>query len=371
MRRSPRWIATAFGVVALLALLAVLAAPGGARSSVLSRDAEGWAAVRSYLLAHRTEVVLLDRPLADAAPGRGTLVLAFPWQHGAWDPGVAAAVRRHRAAGGHLLVAYSGGAGSLAEEQVLADLELPVAAARPKPPLAPSAWRRHVREVWRLEAEGPLAGTARDIELPALDRAPTPPLEAEALYRSPGGHPIAFAAERGTSRVVVVPAAALANARLALPGNADLLESLRRNLPAPWSFDELHHGLAAPGAASETLAQSRVLDLVVFQVVVLYLLFVAVLARRFGPAWREAPIVTGSTAAFFLGLGALHHRLGHHADAARRLLVRSRELERDPDRDSGLPADLEQRIAAGVGADGFLEAARSLARRRTPRRTAP
>ena len=49
--------------------------------------------------------------------------------------------------------------------------------------------------------------------------------------------------------------------------------------------------------------------------------------------------MTGSTGSFLLGLGALHHRLGHHAEAARRLLERVRELDRGAD----LPADLDRR----------------------------
>ena len=70
----------------------------------------------------------------------------------------------------------------------------------------------------------------------------------------------------------------------------------------------------------------RVFDLYLAHLAVVYLLGVSCLARRFGPAWIEAPVLTGSVAAFLVGLGALHHRLGHHRRAAELLVSRAREL---------------------------------------------
>ena len=69
--------------------------------------------------------------------------------------------------------------------------------------------------------------------------------------------------------------------------------------------------------------------------------------------------MTGSAGAFLLGLGALHHRLGHHAEAARRLLERVRELDRDAD----FPAELDRRAAA-AGPRELVALAREVARRR-------
>jgi hypothetical protein len=79
---------------------------------------------------------------------------------------------------------------------------------------------------------------------------------------------------------------------------------------------------------------------------VLYLVALWTLSRRFGPAWSEPPAVTGTTGSFLLGLGALHHRLGHHREAAERLLERVREL--DPGADlAGLgPADGPRELVA-------------------------
>lgn len=351
------WV-TAIALVAALGGIALLAG-GGARSSVLSRDPEGWAGVRRYLAARGTEVALLDRPLEESAPGRGTLVVAFPWQRGAWESSLAADVGRHLTAGGHLLIAYSGSAGAL-EELALSELGLESEPARPEPPLGPRAWRRHVTEVWHLAPEESLAGVVRPLAVPALDRVPAAPPATRALFRSPQGRPVVFSYPSHGGLVVVVPAPALANARLALPGNADLLESLTRSLPAPWSFDELHHGLVAAGSTAASDTHARVLDLVLVQLLVLYALAAVALGRRFGPPWREAPVVTGSTGAFFLGLGTLHHRLGHHAEAAHRLIDRSREL----DRHLNLPDAVERRAAAGVDASGLVEIARDVATRR-------
>jgi hypothetical protein len=109
----------------------------------------------------------------------------------------------------------------------------------------------------------------------------------------------------------------------------------------------------------ETAALGRTLDLILLHLTVLYLAAVLALARPFGPAWSPPPVVTGSTGAFLLGLGAIHHRLGHHREAAERLLARVREL----DRDLVLPAGLAHR-AGEAGAGGFVALAREVARRR-------
>jgi hypothetical protein len=158
-----------------------------------------------------------------------------------------------------------------------------------------------------------------------------------------------------------VPADAFANARLGKAGsagNADLLETLRRQLGDEWTFDEYHHGFTGRPLL-ETVALGRTLDLILLHLTVLYLAAVLVLARPFGPAWSPPPVVTGSAGAFLLGLGAIHHRLGHHREAAKRLLARVREL----DRELPLPAALDAR-ADDAGARGFVALAREVARRR-------
>ena len=367
--RGREWttaLAVLAGVAGAAALAALFGGGGGAASSALSRSPEGWAAARRYVEAREVAVDLLDRPLSEASPGRGTLVVAFPRQRApGLDP--EEGVLRHLRSGGHLLLAYSGDAPGPAEEQIFAALELGFVAARPEPPLAPLAWRRHAEAVWRLPPEEPsqagagLGAELGSLVLPALDWRPSAPGDARVLFRSPEGDPVALAYHRGRSLVAIVPAAALANARLALGGNPDLLESLVASLPAPWSFGEYHHGLGVRNTADPAAArQSRVLDLVLLQLVVLYGAALVALARRFGAPWRETPVVTGSTAAFFLGLGGLHHRLGHHAAAGRRLVERLRQLHPE----LSLPPELLRRADAVVDGPGLVELARRVARHR-------
>src|SRR5262249_21634621 len=153
-----------------------------------------------------------------------------------------------------------------------------------------------------------------------------------------------FEMTAGTGRVVVLPAEALSNARLFEAGNADLLEALSRALVEPWGFDEYHHGLSMPApdvAPQSTLA----FDVVLLHLVLLYALAASGLVRRFGPAWAEPSSMTGSTGTFLLGLGTLHHRLGHHHAAARLLLERAQQLDR-----GWTPSPEMVRTAHGAGA---------------------
>jgi hypothetical protein len=96
-------------------------------------------------------------------------------------------------------------------------------------------------------------------------------------------------------------------------------------VPGVWTFDEFHHGLLAPADAAA--GSGRSFDSYLLHVAFLYLLAVFAAIRRFGPAWSEPPVIAGSTAAFLVGLGGLHHRLGHHREGARQLVDRAREID--------------------------------------------
>ncbi len=302
------------------------------------------------------------------------------------------------------MLAYSGSDAGLAELLVLTGLGLPPAEVR-KAPLSPLAWRRFVREEWELR---PVASPSPPAPLPSpplppgegrpspksADESTFPPLpvgggamgeggqggevlgpvrvwaprsvpelpkSAEALYQGPTGRPVIASVPRLQGRIWLLPADALANARLGGAGNADLLESLLASLGPDWTFDEYHHGLAIVHA-EERGSFERILDLVLIHLAVLYGLAVLTLARRFGPAWREPPVVAGSAGSFLLGLGALHHRLGHHREAARRLLDRVRELAPD----AVVPEDLARR-AETADSRGLVEVARAVVRLRRGR----
>jgi hypothetical protein len=169
------------------------------------------------------------------------------------------------------------------------------------------------------------------------------------LLRDGKGAPTAFVFPRGRGHVSAFPAEAFSNARLGEPGNADFLEMLRQRLGERWAFDEFHHGLRAPLTPSETGPQ-RILLLYLLQVGFVYVLGLVAVARRFGPAWSEPLMASGSAATFLVGLGAFHNRLGHHREAAPLLLSRARELD-------GRLA-LVDNTASDAG--GFLELARGV-----------
>lgn len=317
------------GLVALL-VLSVAAAlltgrPLGVEASALSRGAFGLLAARLYLEAQGTPTMLLDRSL-DAPPPRGSvLVTSFPWQR--FMPAERLrGLDDHLLAGGTVLVAYTGKLWSTAENRVLADMGIGWRVESGPPALHPLRWREQAGEEWSLVPD-PGLRDAPPVRVSALSRVPRAPDSASVLFRRSKDLPVILSYRRGAGEVILLPAEALANGRLTAHGNADLLEALRLRLaPRPWVFDEYHHGLSAV-TSPEAGRLGRVFDLYVLHLVLAYVLGVLCLARRFGPAWTEAPSTVGSVAAFLVGLGALHHRLGHHSEAAGLLVSRARDLE--------------------------------------------
>jgi hypothetical protein len=353
------WIA--WGGLAVLVLAGIAAAvlaggSGEAQGSAVSRGPSGWLAARRFLEARGAAVTLWRRPLAGFT-GRGVLVLTFPWQHGELLE-TAGAIDRHLQRGGDVVLAWSGGSGNAGETLALEELGLTPEEVR-KAPLNPFVWRRFVREEWDLRPAVPAGEgkAAAPLRIWAPRQMPELPQAPEVLYRTPAGEPAVVRLRRHRGSLWLLPADALANARLGQAGNADLLETLHARLGGPWTFDEYHHGLVAIDV--EAGASRRTFDLVLFHLGLLYALAVLTLARRFGPPWKEAPVVAGSVGSFLVGLGALHHRLRHHRDAAERLLERTRELSPD----LALPDDLARR-AADAGPRELVELARDVVRLR-------
>lgn len=351
-------LVAAVALAALAAALLLAGAGVGRAPSALSAGAEGWRGARLVLESLGVEVELLDA--APESPGEGVLVTTFPRARGAARGLGAGEMVEHLRRGGTLVVGVSGDRPREAEEALLAALGLGSQRLRPPPPLAPRAWRRHADAELRLipAASGLRTGTVR-----AIDRFPAPPADAEVLFRghAPTGSgvedpPLVFTAEHGGGRLVVLPSDALANGRLDGAGNRDLLATLVASAPGPWRFDELSHGMlpAAASASGPPLA----FDLLALHLLLVYALGVVALARRFGPAWRE-PRDRGSSAGDFLAaLGHLHHRLGHHREAARLLVERRRDL--DP---RHVPEDVDP--GAVTDADGLVRLATELAPRST------
>jgi hypothetical protein len=378
-------VLASLAVLALVALTVALASGGGeAQGSSVSRGPSGWLAARKYLEARGAEVTLWREPL-DRFSGDGVLVVAFPWQHGKLLD-AAELIEAHLQRGGHVVLAWSGASNNAWEMVVLEELGLAPEEVR-EAPLNPFTWRKFVREEWDLrpsqgqQRQQGQQGQQEKNTLPSLETLPSLgggairvwaprhmpelPENPEVLYRTPSGRPAVVCLKRHKGSLWLLPVDALANARLSEAGNADLLETLLARLGRTWTFDEYHHGLVAVEAEGEK-AFGRILDLVLIHLAVLYGLAVLTLSRRFGPPWKEPPVVTGSVSSFLVGLGALHHRMRHHAEAARRLLERTRELAPD----LTLPDDLARR-ADTAGPRDLVEVARTVAQLRRGTRSTP
>jgi len=337
-------VLAALAVLAAILVVALFGGSGEAQGSSVSRGPSGWLAARKYLEARGAQVTLWREPLEHFS-GSGTLVVTFPWQHGrllnASDP-----VAAHLQRGGDVVLAWSGDSTNLWETVVLTELGLEPDEVR-KAPLNLFAWRKFVREEWELrplqtrdrtDPSDPTDRSDHRVRVWAPRQMPELSKNFEVLYETPEGKPAIVRLKRGKGSLWLLPTDALANARLGAAGNADLLETLLARLGRQWTFDEYHHGLIAVEAEADKTFQ-RIIDLVLIHLAILYLLAALTLARRFGPPWREPPVVTGSVGSFLLGLGTLHHRLGHHGEAARRLLERARELSPDLAIPEGLARD--------------------------------
>jgi hypothetical protein len=341
--------------VAGLAAVAVAVSAGHepAAGSTLSRASGGWMAARRYVEARGGRATLVDSP---SVPTEGVLVLVFPWQRIEPPATGDRMADRHLAGGGTVVFAYSGRSSwnepAIAEHLGMAHDGAPGSETGERPPLHPSRWREYAASTSTLSAE-PAHGLAP--LLAATPRArPRPPAGATILFRDAEGRPAVFSFRRHGGRVVALPAAVLSNAFLGSAGNADLLESLLAAHGGEWAFDEYHHGLAAPSEPAAESAAGPALDLILLQLALVYALGVVAVSRRFGPVWGEPPVVVGSTTSFLRGLGTLHHRLGHHRDAAELLVARARELDprlRIPD---ASPAD--------GGPQGLLRLAQAIGR---------
>jgi hypothetical protein len=344
MSRRSLWALSALLVVAAVSG-ATLARGGAAGPSALSRGAEGLSGTRSYLEAAGTTTELLAVPW-EHQPGPGVLVLAFPRLWGGGVEGLEG-LSRHLAAGGDVLVAYSGGAGPGPFESILLrSLGASGGSWRLAPPLAPWSWRREIRSTWMLSPE---AGEPR-LELRRPRWLPDVPANAGRLLEGPGQEVVAAWWRWESGRVVVLPAELLANARLASPGHADLLETLRELLAEPWRFDEYHHGLVTPGTGPARTSR-RGLDGFLAQLLLVYLAAVAALARRLGDPWRTPSYPSTTGASLLLRLGRWHHRLGHEEEAMDRLVQRAREL---------YPRWRSETVASRQPGEGLLALARRL-----------
>lgn len=338
-----RWL-WAFLAVAVLGVTLFLFLPddSAAGASSLSKGPTGWLAARLYLEERGADVTVMKKPLNtvyeadDAAANEnapddpGVWVLTTPMQR-FFDEEEWAALDRHLMNGGTLLVTYPLRVDLSTRLDVLEHLGLYSDRDWEEVPLAPWSWWAYRNATWEPEpAEGwPDEVDAPALFVPACRRPPSVPTGAQVLYRSPemDDAPLVFSFQRQRGRVVVVPSVLFANAWLREADNADLLETLYAWLGPRWLFDEYHHGLVDPAYMEEDNRSAFAWDLFMFHLLLLYVVSVLALVRRFGPAWSEPTVTAGSTAAFLRNLGTLHRELGHGPDAARLLVERSRALD--------------------------------------------
>lgn len=335
---TSRW---RWGLVAVLAVGLVWLTAGSSAldpgPSVYSKRAGGWMLARHYLEARGIPVEVVTRPLEELVTTEpaGVLVLAFPWRRPASEQELMAIDRLLRR-GGTVVVATSGGAGGPIEERVLDRLGLSLVRHFERPPVWLPDWWRLRRDGRRLVSP---AGERPDLHLShGLAWGASAPPGARVHYRAlpegagetNGGVAMVFETTHQGGRVVVLPAELLANGWLASaeqgPAHGALLESLRQGLATaqtPWRFDEYHLGSNERKATLED-SHRRSWDLFAIHLLVLYALGLIALARGFGPVFAHERVRSGSAGTFLRGLGALHHRLGHHAAAARRLVERAR-----------------------------------------------
>ncbi len=331
-----------------------------ADSSSLSHNSRGWLVARLYLERRGYDVSLIDKPL-DVGSRNTVLVLGFPWQRrGTADE--ANALRAHLARGGTIILAYTGAANRLEEDQVSETINVQWKDARGKAPLNPISWRKYVSTEWRLSSDSSRGDQAEAILTTAPQRAPVPPPSSRILFRGEEGLPLIFVTSYHHGQIVFLPADVFSNCRMSNPGNANLLETLAHAFPGTWAFDEYHHGLTATAAVAGQ-ASSRPFDFLLLQLLFLYIIAVFALAKRFGPAWEDAPVISGSTASFLLGLGAIHDRLGHYRDAAQ-LLCR-RALDLDPHLKLPEPLAL---TASEADRSGFIRIVRTVSEYQQSRR---
>jgi hypothetical protein len=347
---TPRLYAVVAGLsiaLVVLGLWLAASAPGPGAGSAVSLRPDGWLAARRYLEARGSKVTLMDDPKTAV---HGVLVLGFPWQGFDADTRQAP-LQEHLLRGGTIVFAYSG-AGTWDEPAIAAALGMEHERSKEEPPLHPLRWREWAAASSALVPEAG-DGERRPVRVSTPRDWMIPPRGAQVLLRDADGRAAAFSYRRWSGRVFVVPASAFSNARIGEKGNGDFLESLALALGPAWTFDEFHHGLVSASGAITTAATTRALDIALLQLVFVYALGVLAVARRFGPAWNEPPVVAGSTASFLRGIGALHRRFGHHPAAARLLIERAREMHprvRFPEPAAGGDGDAALlRLAQDVG----------------------
>lgn len=324
-------------VIALLAALLLLAvaialARRGGAASIDGAHPAGLRGAYRYLQERGREAEAWTADATALDPSVRVLVVAAPFAVVYTEDEIAALLRWIER-GGRLVLLHSGDEPTVPELLFLLRLDLSYTAVDESDlPLGFLAWRSAVTAPVTLEADETLRGHAPS---PLAAKRPrivvTSGTRALVLYRDPEGTPMVIEVPRHRGSIVVVNNASIvSNALLGEAQNLAFLEWILDRGGEPGqrvSFDEYRHGRgdAAAVASGETRG---VFEVLIAHALLLYVVALATVGRRFGRPLPEAPLPRGSVERDVLALAALHRRAGHAHAAGERLLASARRLAR-------------------------------------------
>ncbi len=356
MSRSRQLGLAAIIVAAALAALLLMSRPAGLdEASSVSRRPGGLLLARRYLESRGVRCTTFTGHVGRNGPGNASLVVAFP-ATGRLGRAELLRLERWLSGGGTLVVLFDPSFPGFAQKETLEALGVATRPIWRREELNPFRWWKRARTPWRLSS--PVAQTP--IVLSSRARVALKPDAGDMILLEEPKHDAVLGLARTVrrGRLVVLPSEVLSNGRLLEGGNADLLEWLGRRLPSSGfvAFDERIHGLGAP--AKRSAEGTPMADALLAQLALIYLLGIVALARRQGPPWPEEAARGSSVGGLLLRLGAVHRRMGHHADAARVMVERAAAFGGW----DSVPADLLE-IPPRLDGPGLIRLAQRVARR--------
>lgn len=329
MRRS-NLVALAI-VVALLAAGVFLGSRSQATPSVANARETGLRASYLYLEGRGHDVALWRRPPGDlAGAGVETLVVAAPFVRGL-PADEESKLADWVADGGRLVLLAPERPPDAALAGLLFALDLFPERSPDEAPLGYGAWRRFRTEAVPLRAVADAGPRAPEVilvrraaaEISAIGR-PRP------LYVDERDAPMVFAIGRGQGEVVVINNGTLAtNGLVGRGANLAFLEWLlfaREGASAEVHFDEWRHGQTDPDLAPASTGGA--FEILFVHAVLIYLLALVMLGRRFGRPLADEPPPRGSAERDVRALAAWHRRAKHASEVGAHLLAAARRVAR-------------------------------------------
>jgi hypothetical protein len=353
----------------ILGLLALGSGSAATGPSIYSLRSRGLRVAFRYLEERGAEPTAWRQELAQLPNGPGTLVIAAPLQR-RFGTDDADALDRWLSTGGDVVLLLSGRTPTPAAWLLLQALGVEVEQTEEHPPLRWDAWKSWSLREATLQPMAPW-GSDPTPQMRAASHHPQLPAQGRVYLADDQGQPMLFEYPRRNGRVLVLTeGSALGNQWIGEPGNLALLERVGA-WPQPLFIDEWHQGHSVTASTSaEVLGPFEAL---VAQVLLLYLVSVWTLSRRFGPKSPPSRERHGSAHRDLLALAALHQRSGHANQAGRLLLDLARGSLR-PGQPDPLPAYFyggERALLALARQVGDLQADRILQLDSAPTRPEP